>query len=1309
VIRRALLLALLPAAGACTELTATPPTPRPTVEIKSPIPDVEVPFNTPFRLEVRAATPVGRLSQLQVVLRGATSARRTLPLAGAAQTVAVELAVPRDALVGPDRLPLDVVVVAEAAVDGRTVTSPAAGVTLRMVDRTAPTLSLSSPDALATPPAGVDLAFPAGGGPVRLSLQVEDPLGGVVRMGLELPAALGGPRSQTLPAARAGRLDLVVDAPAGGDFELLAWAEDAAVSPNRGEARYRVRIGAGGEDAAPPEVRILAPSGVACGGEVALQVVAEDRGGGPERLVVTLPTGPETRYGPDPLHPSALTLTATVAGPRPAGARVAVRAYAVDVFGWRSPVVTATLTAVDDAGPALAAAVAGPVRPGETLTATVGAAEGCGALSAARLTLVDAAGTATTAQVALQGAAFAGPLAFPVPRGLCALGPAEVHLEVFDDAGLASAPARATLPVADRQGPEARITSLVPGGRVRPGQLAPVQVELTDLASGVASATVTVTAVDAGGAALAEVSARWPGGGCGDRGPRLVDVPVLVPPDLRLGPGATLEVTVRAADHSGAAATSVARLPILDDAPPLVRFLSPAPGTILAPGATATVTVAVRDVNHDVAAVRLLISGPGDVGGAQDVLRAVGAASATVSFALHVDPAAPLGAPLDLVLQATDTAAPPVTAQASLPLGACGAPTLSAVAPALAPVGGDVPLALSGAGWLPGRTRFSVAGAPLDAVRVTSATTATAHLPTGAYAPGLAAVTVENACGPQTASSVLPDALRFVAPPVARRLRPAPGAGTTPGATLWVAVGAQADGVPLSSLGAQLAGGGPAIQPLSLPQGTLDAALLVPATATAAVPLTVWAEDSLGQRVELTEALPLDGHQLVEAHVHLPRPAGAVGELLPYAVEGRGRDDARRDATLAAGLTSSRPDRVAVVGPGRLRLLSAGTATLTATLGALTAQATVTVLDGVLYQPPGPLLVSPLPLAGSASAAPARLEVLRMAGGLTEDVSAQVSWSVVPPELAVVQGGLLFPLRAGAGVVQADLPGLPGVTRALVVSTRLDVAAGQAVTLPPDQRFLGGQVLGVVTAQAPASGPWRLALDSGAQLRVGASGRVALAGAPGWASGAGGHAGPGAGGGGGQPPGVGAPSGQASGAGGGPAGGGAGGGGGGAAGPGGVGGHPVGQPTPAGGPGGLFDAVGGGGAADGGGGGGGGGGGRALLSLAGAHLVLDGVLDLQGGLGGAGTSTAAAGGGGAGGRLLLEAGQLTGAGRIRVAGGPGADGLSGGGGGGGGAVTLVLGAPPSPYVDVDRAGGAAGAGAAGQVAAEAGGGGAVTR
>ncbi|MCB9645726.1 MAG: IPT/TIG domain-containing protein [Deltaproteobacteria bacterium] len=1305
VTRRVPILALLAVAGGCTNLAPTEPTPRPTVEIRSPIPDVEVPFNTAFKLEVHAETTVGALLQLQVTLRGAASARRTIPLSGVAQTVDVDLTVPKDALVGPDHLPLDVVVVAEAAVDGRTVTSPAAGVTLRMVDRSAPTLTLSSPDALPDPPTGVDLAFPAGGGPVRLILQAEDPIGGVVLLALDLPEQLGGSRARTQPASRAGRLEVVLDAPAQGDFEVVGRAQDAALDPNQAVARYHLRVGAGGEDTTPPELTLVASATLACGGVGEVRATAVDPSG-PERVVLTLAGGTRTAYGPDPAHPTRLSLTATVAGPRPGGRQVVVSARATDVFGWSASSAPAVLTSVDTEGPAMAATVSGPAVPGGVLTATVSAAEACGQLAAARLTVVDGAGTATVVQVGLQGASFAGQARFALPADLCALAEVDATLVAVDDSGLTSAPRRYVLPTRDPAGPLAVVTSLVPDGRARPGQLAPVQVELTDLASGVASATVTVEAVgvEGGPVRLSELSRAWPRPTCLGRVARRVDVPVLVPADLRLDPGAALRVTVRATDHAGARSVHAAFVPLLDDAPPLITFLEPAPGTVLAPGATATVTVAVRDVNHDVAELRLQVVGPGDVGGAQAVLRSIGAASATVSFALHVNATAPLGAALDVVALATDTASPAVSAQAILALGTCGAPTLSAVSPQVAPVGGDVPLTLTGAGWLPSRTRFSVAGVALEALVVRSATLAEAHLPAGAYPPGPTAVTVENVCGAQVAADVLQDGLRFVAPPTVLRLRPAAGAGTRPGALLPVAVGAQADGVALLEVGVQVAGGAPAVQPLAGSQGVLDAVLLVPASAPGPVAILAWAQDVLGQRTEVQDLLPLDGDQLTEVRLVLPRLAAALGETLPYAVEGRTRDDGRRSLTPTASVASDRPDLVQVLGPGRLRAVGAGSATLTVTQAGLQHQVTLQVLDGALYLAPEPLYLSPLTEPGAPAPAPARLVALRMAGGVTDDVSALVTWSVTPPDLAGVQGDLLTPARAGAGSLQANLPGLPVVSRPVSISATLDVAAGEAGEVPSGQRFSGGLVAGTARAQAPATGPWRLRVDGA--LVIGPGGRLDLAGAPGWAGGSGGRAAPARAAAAAPRPGSEIRGGLASGAGGGPAGGASGGGGGGRGGrrqrrarwaspP-----QPAAQaasstrwagagpPAPR-----VVAAA----------------AGRAELLLAGATLTLEGELDLAGGPGSAATSTTAGAGGGGGGRLRLEAAVLIGAGRVRVSGGPGGDGATGGGGGGGGAVELVITGAASPFVDVDRAGGAAGVETAGQVAASAGTAGAVTR
>lgn len=1272
-LRRAALGLLLLSAG-CVELVPVEPSARPSVTILSPASDALIPYNTPFHLSAVARAPLGELSQVHVVLRGAVSTQRTIALSGVEANIEVDLVVPQDALLGPDHRRLDLVLIVESAVRGQSVVAPPNGVTLRMQDRTVPGLEVYSPQALPNPPAGIDLALPAQAA-FTLGVTAEDAIGGVVRLGFDAPAVLGGLREQRGPARRSARFEAVFSPPANADLEIEVFAEDAAQQSNRASKKLRIRVGRGGQDVTPPELSLRAPPTLECTGSGTISVVATDLDSGVERLWLSIDGAVQERFGPSEALPSTLSWTATLTASAPSGRQHLVRAWARDLFGQSSEVQTATVVSLDTQAPSLSAVFMGPIVPGVATSVQLSAREACGQLESAQLTLTDAAGTSTTVQAVLRGSEHLGPVDFLVPALLCATAPIDLSLTVQDDIANRSVPVTATLLGRDELPPQVGIGLLVPSSGVRPGQEAPLQIELSDPGSGVQSATVTVTLPGSDlTAPLLRTAAVWPSAGCASGRRQSLALAVAIPVDVRLGPGAHLAVTVEAQDHALQATVQTLQVPIIDDAPPEVRFLGPDPLTPLLPGQSSTVTVRVSDLNHDVSQLELRILGPAQVQGLNRVTRAVQAATATLSFALLVDSNAPLGAPVQLEAVATDTSSPANSRQAIWVLSTCRAPTVAGIAPALGPVSGGQSLTLTGAGFAAGAALY-VGAVPLAQVQVHSSTRATGRLPPGPHPGGVVDSLVVNACGATLASSPPGPPYRFVNPPSVRAVRPGPSAGTEAGARLFVVAGAQADAVPLAEVGAQLAGQAAVVQPGTSPRETLDADLLVPSTATAAVQLRVWAEDSLGQRSEQTLTLPLDGAQPDQLELWLPHPRIGVGEQVPYAIYSRGRDDRRRDVTRTATLTWGPTVGLQSLGSGLLVGRSVGTATLSAQLAGVQADLQLAVVNDGLDFDPRPLVLSPLVPTGTVSAAPARLHVYRILNGQRTEVSDALSFAVVPATLGIVQGSLLTALSTGAGQIEAQGFGQT-VTRPLWVQDRLAVPVNQEVVLGTGQRWLSGQISG--EASTPNDGPWTLHIDAGGQLELAASGRLRLSGGPG-AVGRPGRAGAGA-----EPgAGLGAsplslasgrealtlPSG---------------GGGGASAGRGGDGGHPVGAGAAAGGQVTQPPILGGGGAG-GSGAAGGGAGAWAELDLSGASFICEGEIDLSGGPGGTGTGTAGGGGGGAAGRLRIRAATLEGQGRIRAAGGPG--GAPAGGGGGGGEVQLVVGAEPGPWLDIDRAGG----------------------
>ncbi len=1251
----------------CTQLVPQPKPERPSITILSPASDTAVPFNTSFHLSATARAHEGTLSQVHIVLRGAVSSQRTIPLFGSTQAIEVDLVVPQDALVGPDHIALDVLLLVEANVDGRTVVGPPTGLTLSLVDRSSPTVEIFSPEAL-TPDAGFDLQVPSGR-PFTLGVRAEDAIGGITELGIDAPAVLGGLRTHRLPASRSARFEVILSPPAHADFEVEVFAVDAARAPNRTTRKVRIRVGDGGRDELPPQVRIEVPAAIECGRVATATVSAEDLDSGIERVQVSVDGLTETTYANLEAVMSTMTLTLDLDGRSPAGRSLSIEASARDLFGQFSATASAAVPIVDTTGPRVVARFEPVIIPGRTSTLTVSAQDTCGDLATAQLTLTDGTGTATTVVTQIGSAILAGPVAFAVPANLCASTPVQASLRILDDAGNASATTQVRLPARDLIGPKISPSLLAPSGGLSPGQSAPLQVDLVDFGSAIRSSTVTVTLVGTSYSGnLLVRSARWPDGGC--TGPRAQSLSMLVslPSDLILSGQATIQIDVQAEDHSGQVARQQLQVPIVDRVSPRLRFVAPAPGTVFVQGSSQTVVVAASDLHTNLSQVTLRINGPATVNGQSEWTQPLQTRSATVSFVLVTDRGAPLDATIELQATALDSATPPNLGRAAvLQSRTCGQPTLASISPSVGPVAGGNEVRVFGQGFSPGLSiRFG--RQTLENVRVLSSSVAMGRVPALGQPAGSVDVEIINACGSQQALARLVLGYRFVAPPQVRLMRPSNTAGIEPGATVFVVAAAVADGLPLTEIGAELSGTR-AVQPSSNASEALDAVFLASATATVAPELLVWAIDSLGQRTELRRALPLDGAQ--SQSLKFVRHSGPVGvaETSGFEILSRGRDDRLRNVTLSATVTSNRPDLLLIMGPGALRGVSVGTATVQVDFGGQQSTLQVRVLDDALVTDLRPLLLSPLLPVGTSSLGGVTLAVQHLTAGLRTDVSPQIALSVQPSRLAQVINGRVVATSTGSGFIDISWAGR-NLRRALWIRTQLDVPPGASVVVPGGQRFAGGQVDGEV--HGGGISPWTISVDAGETLNISPTGILQMS-SPGL-----GVAGPGGR--------AGAAPGQvrcslACGA------SGAGlfaGGGGGSLGAGGDGG---GSPASGGQP--SSSEVGGGGASA--GSLGGGAGGVARLEMPSASLVFNGIIDLCGGTGtSAPLSTGlGAGGAGAGGQIVIEVQDLQGQGLIRICGGVGGSGTRSGGGAGGGGVQIRAG-QASVFIDVDRAGGFSG-------------------
>ncbi|MBK6684651.1 MAG: IPT/TIG domain-containing protein [Deltaproteobacteria bacterium] len=1302
---------------ACESKVLVAEAPRPAVMLTAPAEGSDVTYGVPFPVTALVvAPPGGRLLALELTTRGAGSERRTLPLTGESQTVTTELRIDRDEWLGVDGQALEMVLIAEAELDGQRRASLAAGVTVYLSDRRGPELSVRPPEGTGRVE-GFDWALP-GGVPVQVQLTAQDPSGGVVTLGALLPPALGGDRRVVQAPAAFGSVAFTLEPPLNGDLELSFYAEDGARSPNRTTKTVRVRFGEGGVDQTPPTLQILAPPTLECGVEVAIEAIAEDQGAGPERLTLSGLGGSVTRYGPEPVDPerlrTELPLRPLALGP------VELVAVAQDRAG---QIAEAELSvAVVDSAPPGWSPPTGPfpeVAPGAEFDLELLAEERCGQLDAAILTVSDGLRT-VQAESPLSGPRWAGPATFDIPRGICTLGPLEGGLWVRDQQGLATATVTLALSGVDRADPEIQLSTLVPSDGLEPGEPARAEVVLFDPETGVRSATVSLSATGlVGPGILAELTAQYPVQTCAQIGPAPLSFEAQIPADVRFGaPEATLTVAVEAEDHAGRRRRVTTDLRLVDRAPPELLFLPAPEGPVALPGEVRTFLLILQDRHHDLDQVTLTVTGPAQLAGAGTQVIPLNGSTATVTVDLQISASAGFDLPIRVEAVATDTALLPNAGRTSVDLSTCGPPGIGGIAPAAGPSGGGHQVTVTGSGFRSGVTELSLGGELLEDVVIESATVARGRVPLGPHPPGLVELQVLNRCGPAVGTNTQPGAHRYAAPPSLFVVRPGPGSTATPGERLAVLVGAEADGVELTALNVTVGQGAPVV--VSGAGRSEVAALasdLVPLSASGTVPVVAQALDAFGQVAQLSAPIPVAPPVRVALGVQGPNRPLSIGEIFPLYVEAWGSDQSSRDVTDQVSFTFTPPGIISLGTGPQLQALAAGTATLTASLGPLSAQLRVVVRDGLIFAGP-PIYLSSLAASGTVGAS---LQVLQLLGGQAVDVTSAAILDFDAPAIATLSGSRLRGLAPGDGTLTAHYLGQEAQLR-VRVGSRLDVGFGEVWQVPDRQVFSGGRVAGRVELPAgPGTGAGFVLGINGALFEVAPEGSLLATGRAGQHPGAGGHAGSGAGGGGaaaypgGAPGGRGQPNGASTldhgattpgGDGGGRFGSGgrgaraqatSAGAGGGGDGDGGRGGDGVPASMVAGGVGrhGNDDRGGGGGGGGRGttfgGSGGAGGGARLVLEAPLSEVVIDGLIDASGGLGGF-RANGTPGGGGGGGAILIAAQQLLGEGTLRARGGAGGGaGTVGnrgsGGGGGGGSVRIVAGLRYGVRLELDVDGG----------------------
>ena len=155
---------------------------------------------------------------------------------------------------------------------------------------------------------------------------------------------------------------------------------------------------------------------------------------------------------------------------------------------------------------------------------------------------------------------------------------------------------------------------------------------------------------------------------------------------------------------------------------------------------------------------------------------------------------------------------------------------------------------------------------------------------------------------------------------------------------------------------------------------------------------------------------------------------GKTGDTLSYRAIASSSDGSLDDVTEQVTWTSSDPTRASFESNGIVLATSEGTTTIQATLGDLTDQAMLTVTDPVVESEESPTLI-----LKSLSVSPAVTELKESdtlqygalatyTDGSTKDVSTEVTWNIVDPEIATI---------SLMGLVQAGSPGTTSVTATL--------------------------------------------------------------------------------------------------------------------------------------------------------------------------------------------------------------------------------------------------------------------------------------
>ncbi len=183
-----------------------------------------------------------------------------------------------------------------------------------------------------------------------------------------------------------------------------------------------------------------------------------------------------------------------------------------------------------------------------------------------------------------------------------------------------------------------------------------------------------------------------------------------------------------------------------------------------------------------------------------------------------------------------------------------------------------------------------------------------------------------------------------------------------------------------------------------------------------------------------TAALSVDSATLTSIQVTPGTSEIPAGKTTAFTAIGTYSDGGTHDLTALVAWTSSNNARATVAQTGVATAVSAGTATITATLGNLTSSALLTVDASVLTN----IVVHPATPEIARSAQVAFAATGSYSDGDTHDLTTQVAWTSSTPSIATISSaGVATGMDAGETTITALLGGVTGTAQLRVDSSRL--------------------------------------------------------------------------------------------------------------------------------------------------------------------------------------------------------------------------------------------------------------------------------